>query len=286
MEVKRKGESYIKVTIFYTQMDEKIYILTAAKFLEICGCNAGAAIYSLLPTVDKKPEYYKGLYGHILENQPALLDSALEIFTGRHTDVAKGSYTYTRIKEEKESFLNLVGHAKQFTKIPSIISDDKVSSALSLISHSYIDSFFWPIQFFVPHSSTCCGQWGLWDKIDYIKLKELFNKKETVFSLMKIITGSNIWDTKMKLDNFQLIVRRRLVKEKLLNKKLDPAAMIKAMIIRLGELARPNINYEIVDYSIRSFFTYLGVKKYLRVDREILFLRKFEEEFMDVLAKI
>lgn len=57
------------------------------------------------------------------------------------------------------------------------------------------------------------------------------------------------------------------------------------MIIRMGEMAKPDINYEIIDYSIRSFFTYLGINKYLRVDREIKFLRRFEEEMIKILRE-
>jgi hypothetical protein len=267
-------------------MDEQIYILTAAKFLEMCGCDKDTAIYSILPTIDKKPEHYKKLYGHILKNQPELLDCALEIFTGKRTEVARSSYAYTRVKEEKESFLNLFGQARKLAKLPSTISSNKLAAALSLISHSYMDSFFYPIQFFLPHSSVCSGQWGFWDKIDYLKFIENIYQKGTMKLLTKKLLKSNVWGTKFKPGDFPEIVKRRLLKEKLLGKKLNPEAMIKAMIIRMGELATPSINYEVIDFSIRSFFTYLGVKKYLRVDREILFLRRFEKEFTKILASL
>ena len=54
----------------------------------------------------------------------------------------------------------------------------------------------------------------------------------------------------------------------------------------MGEMAKPDINYEVIDYSIRSFFTYLNTNKYLRVDRETKFLRMFEKEIIGRWQKI
>ena len=57
--------------------------------------------------------------------------------------------------------------------------------------------------------------------------------------------------------------------------------MIKAIIIRMGELAIPSINYETIDFVIRDIFTYLHVDKYKRVDLEMEFLKRFEEEIIN-----
>jgi hypothetical protein len=59
--------------------------------------------------------------------------------------------------------------------------------------------------------------------------------------------------------------------------------MIKAMIIKMGEGGRPFINYEIVDFSIREFFTYLKEKKYVRVDKEMKFLERLDKEIVAIL---
>ena len=138
----------------------------------------------------------------------------------------------------------------------------------------------------MPHSSICSGHWDFWDKINYLELTKKIHQKETTKLLCKKLLESNIWKTKFHPNDFPEIVKRRLIKEKLLDKKLNAEAMIKAIIIRIGEMAKPSINYEIIDFSIRSFFTYLGVKQYMRVDREILFLRRFEEEFKKILTEI
>lgn len=265
-------------------MKEQMHILIASKFLEVCGSDKAATIYSIIPTIGK--DYYGNLYSHTLKNHPVLLESALEIFTGKRTNIAKSSYAYSKIKEEKEVFLNLLGKARHIIKIPGTISDDKIAAALSLITYIYTDTFFRPTQFFLPHSSVCSGHWNFWDKINYLELASKIQQKETTKSINKKLLKSNIWKTNFHPDDFPEIVKRRLLKEKLLEKKLNPEAMIKAIIIRMGELAKPSINYEVIDFSIRSFFTYLGVKQYLRVDREMLFLRRFEEEMMKILIEI
>lgn len=267
-------------------MDNETHIVLASKLLEICGQNKDTIIYSVLPNLDKEPIYFKGIYAHNLKNLPIILDSALEIFTGKKTQVARNSYIFTKIKKNKDEFLNSLSLVKDLIKYKEArIGDNKMNAALCLTSHLYFDTFTQPLQAFIPHASPSSGQWLFWDNIDYLTFKESFNKKNFVFNLRKKILDSNVWNFKSKPKDFPLIVQRRLLKEKLFDKPLNPESMIKAMIIRLGEIAKPDINYEIIDYSIRSFFTYLGVKKYLRVDREIEFLRRLEKEIIKILKE-
>lgn len=265
-------------------MDNGTHIVLASKLLEICGQGKNSVIYSILPNLDKEPVYFKGVYTHNLENLPIVLDSTLEIFSGKRTNVAKNSYIFTKIKENKDEFMNCLGLVKDLINYKeSKIGDNKVNAALCLVSHLYFDSFTQPLQVFIPHASPCSGQWFFWDKINYLSFKESFNQKNFFFDFRKKIIDSDVWNFKPKPKDFPLIIQRRLTKEKLFNKPLSPESMIKAMIIRLGEMAKPDINYEIIDYSIRSFFTYLGVKQYLRVDREIMFLRRLEEEIKTIV---
>jgi len=266
-------------------MDSKTYIIIAAKLLEVCGQDKGAAIYSLIPLENSRQEYYEKIQGQSLENKPLLLNSALELLSGVKTGVAKNSHVYTTIKEEREELLKQLGDVKLLINLPSTISHDKISAALSLVSHSYVDCFFHPVQFFLPHSSACCGQWELWERNNYFELLKKTNEKEFQFNFRDKLIVSKIWNIKFNPEHFSEIVRRRLSKEKAFDKKLNLEAMIKAMVIRMGEMAKPTINYEVIDYSIRSFFTYLGVKKYLRVDREIKFLIELEKEIMTLLGE-
>ncbi|GEM_PF-1613308 len=266
-------------------MDSITHIALSRKLLEACGCDIEASIYSVLPVIDEKPSYFKGVYCHILGNHPKVLDNALQIFTSDKINSKKKSYEYNRLVGQRESIFSVLDKSKEASSNEGSvkISDNKIDAALALISHSYFDCFMRPVQFFVPLSSSCSGQWSFWDKIDYLGFIEKCNEKENVFSFRERMVESSVWKLKMGLDDFPLIVKKRLLKEKAFGKKLNPENMIKAMIIRMGELASPSINYEIIDYSIRSFFTYLKVKKYLRIDREIFFLRELEKEIKEVL---
>ena len=253
----------------------------SVKLLEACGCDIDPAVYSFVPTADEDIR----LYTHSLHNLPLLVDSSIEIFTGKKTDVAKSSIYYKHLKKEQENIL------KRFNDVSSLVNakgnikikDGKTPAGLAAISHLYFDSFIRPIQFFLPHSSGCSGKWDFWDSIDFFSFKERLENKEFNFEVREKIIKSKVWNFKFDLKEFPVIVQRRLMKEKLFGKKLNPEAMIKAMIIRLGEMGRPFINYEIIDFSIREFFVYLGAKKYLRVDREMLFLRRLDEEIMRII---
>jgi len=111
----------------------------------------------------------------------------------------------------------LTNHKEQ-TKI----SQNKTNAALSAISSLYFDAFTKPVQLFLPHSSACSGKWNFWDSIDFFVFKEKLQNKEFNFNFREKIMKSEVWNTKFDLKIFPMIVQRRLIKEKLLDKKLNP----------------------------------------------------------------
>ena len=264
-------------------MDKLTNGVLSAKLLEVCGCDIDYTPYSFISIADENLK----LYTHSLHNIPYLIDSSIEILTGKKTEAAKNSIYYKHLKKEQENIL------KKFNDVCSLINtkgkikigENKTYAGLSAISNLYFDSFTRPIQFFLPHSSVCSGRWDFWDNIDFFSFKEKLQDKKFNFEVREKIIQSKVWNTKFDSKEFPFIVQRRLIKEKLLNKKLNPEGMVKAMIIRLGELGRPLINYEILDFSIREFFTYLGVNKYQRIDREINFLQKLDNEVIKILKE-
>lgn len=260
-------------------MNSSLSLLFVKKLNELCGLDDDNLIYSLLPSISNDH--------HSLNSSPLIIDSGIQILANQKTNAPKSSDTYKRIKEEKEKLFNILSESKGSLKIKEVkAGDDKIGAALAVISSIYFNTFTTPTQFFLPHTSLFSGYWDFWDKVNYLELKQKSEKKEVVFKIKNKLAKSDVWGIKFKPEDFPEIVKRRLAKEKLFYKKLDPAAMIKAMIIRMGELAKPSINYEVIDFSIRSFFTYLEVKQYLRIDREILFLRRFEEEMKGILASV
>jgi hypothetical protein len=261
-------------------MDKITKGILGTKLLETCGCDINSAIYAFVPNIGED----LSLSTHNLHNLSQILDSAIEIFTGNKTQVAKSSTYYIRLKKEHENFLKLFGdvcglanHKEQIK-----ISQNRTYAALSALSCLYFDTFTKPVQFFLPHSSACSGRWEFWDSIDFFAFKEKLQNKKFNFNFRAKIMKSKVWNTKLDLDSFPVIVQRRMIKEKLLDKKLNPASMIKAMIIKMGEMGRPFINYEAIDFSIRELFTYLGEKKYTRVDREMEFLKRLDKEIITI----
>ena len=262
-------------------MNELTKGVLSVKLLEACGGDINSAIYTFIPMEDEGIR----LYTHSLHNLPQILDSAVEVFTGNKTEVAKNSIYYKYLKKEQENILKIFSDVCYLINYKGQIkiSQNRTYASLSAISHLYFDSFIMPIQFFLPHSSVCSGKWNFWDSIDFFTFKEKLQNKKFNFNFREKIIKNKIWDIKFDLNEFPFIVQRRLIKEKVLDKKLNPEAMIKAMIVKIGEMGRPFINYEILDFSIREFFTYLGVKKYQRIDREIEFLRRLDKEIIKII---
>lgn len=262
------------------------YVNFAEMILKSCNCDSDTAIFSTLPSIDFfMKETERNLYTHGISIAPSLLNSAKDVFSSTNTKITKSLPEYIAMKKNKIEFLNSVSKQSLNPLGFSSISNDEISEILSILTHIYLDSFFIPIHGFLPNASLCCGQWSLWDNIDYLKLRYYSQDRNFLRNICLSMNKSVVWNIKLKADDFPLIVRRRLMRENLLDKPLDSAAMIKAIVIRLGELCRPNISYEVLDYSIREIFTYLKFNRYLRSDRELLFLSLFEEDFKLILQK-
>ncbi len=101
-------------------MDWGTHFILAAGMLDSCGCDKGATIYSVLPVIDRIPAHFHRVYAHILENQPKILDAAIEIFTGKETCTDKDSYEYKRIKEDEEMLQGYLKESKE------VIADDAI----------------------------------------------------------------------------------------------------------------------------------------------------------------
>ena len=62
--------------------------------------------------------------------------------------------------------------------------------------------------------------------------------------------------------------------------------MIKAIIIRLGELGRPFVGYDAVDYSIRNLFSRMKINRYIRSDRELKYLQGIENKIKNTILEL
>lgn len=263
-------------------MDELTKGILGAKLLEACDCEINNSIYAFIPSIaDIK------IYTNSLHVAPQILESSINLLAGKKPNIPRKSVYFTNLKRNEEKiislFENLCGYMDY--RGQKKIGQNKIEAALSYIGGVYFNAYAAPIQFFLPHSSACSGKWEFWDSIDYFDFSRKLQNKEFIFGFRDKIMKSKAWSIKFGLQDFPLIVQRRLLKEKMIDKKLNPEAMIKALIIKLGEMGRPFINYEIIDFSIREFLTYLGTTKYLRVDREMEFLNRLDNDVIKILKE-
>lgn len=265
-------------------MDTKIKFLLTCKLFEQCDLPKENAVYVFLLDNNNDTSLFPRTYTNSLSNLPRFLEGARELYCNKKSSLARDSYELRKMTEQREEIINIISENRGLLGLNEMkMSDDITSISLAMLAGIYLKSFIRPVQFFLPHSSSCSGQWSFWEDNNYFELIERINNKQTILKSFDSLSKSDLWNIKFEPEDFPEIVKRRLEKDDAFNKKLDPNALMKAMIIRMGEIARPNINYEIIDYTIRSFFTDLNVKNYLRVDREIRFLRMFEKEIMSLL---
>lgn len=280
-------------------MDWGTHMVLAAKLLESSKLDVGAAVYSVIPVIDQKPAHFHRVYAHILENQPDFLDVTLELFNRpeiakrdfktleqfisgkigdlekefnqappadavKRRNIEKKIYAFRRIGEETPGFIKLLDDARDVVgdERVSKISTDKLSAAVSLLSHTFFDTYNNPVQIFLPICSLCSAQWDFWSKIDYMKFRGDFYKPESIIPFRKEIAESTVWHVTLK-----------------------PEALMKAMIIRLGEMGQPAIPYEIVDMGVRDFLRYMNVDEYQRADAELKFLHDLEDEISSIIYK-
>jgi hypothetical protein len=296
-------------------MDWETHLILSGKLLKSCGLSMGGCIYSVLPAIDIKPLAFHRQYAHVLANQTLILDAATEIYSMEefktrdfealkhktasklallktesekleHGNVTKMEkryarnriYFYERVAETAEEFVNkeLRTAVKILGKEAEDVSTDLATAAVSLVSHTYFDTFNNPVSVFYPYAPNYAAQWLFWEEIDYLDFKETFYDEENIIQFREKIRDSSAWvsDVDPTIER-NPVIRERIEKE--MGKPYNPYALVKAMIERLGDLAL-GINYKAVDMSVREFLAYLGCKEMVHADRERLFLLNVERE--------
>jgi hypothetical protein len=237
-------------------LDHLTHIVMSYKLLQSCGCDERAVIYSLLPALDREPAHFHRVYGHIISNFPKILTTAIHVFADNNVSVNENSYEYERISKDREYYLSLVKTASAIIKDDSILnpSSRKLDGGLSLLSHIYFDTYNNPVQAFLPDAVHSSGQWDFWSNVGYLTFR-----------------------TKFYRDNIISVFREELFNDKLWDVKVDPYTLVKAMIIRLGDLSMPGVKYEVVDWKIREYLRFLGLDEYKRPDRELQFCKNLEK---------
>jgi len=263
----------------------------------ICNQDLRTSYLGNIPAYISRGQFYNSMHTYALSNLPELLEVAAETFTT--FEKLKLDETQTRqllsphiesIRQEIQNSTNfnhryyykkqilfynqILDHSKELisqyqglsreSHLPSdeFFKENQVGFFLSFVSYIYFDLWMAPRQLFFPDKSTCSGAWSVWEEIDYFQLTEFMHSNESGQSFGDALYDHVFW-----------------------KEKLDSYAMVKAMIIRMGELGNPSIPYGIVDWNIRIFLRFLGVSNYIRCDRELEFLKSHEVVFNQLLIK-
>jgi hypothetical protein len=296
-------------------MDWETHLILAGKLLKSCDLSIGGCIYSLLPTIDIEPLAFHRQYAHVLINQTLVIDAAAEIYgtpefketnfsalikkiggklealIKNQQKVEKGGasriekrlardrvYFYKRVAETSEQFVKeeLREAVRILGKQVEDVSTDKVTAAVSIVSHTYFDTFNNPVSAFYPYSPNYAAHFSFWEEIDYLNFKETFYEAENIARFRESMGDSSVWIANVDpTSERDPVIRERIEKE--MGKPYNPRAVVKAMIERLGDLA-PGIRYEAVDRAVRDFLAYMGCKEIVHCDRERLFLLNVERE--------
>ena len=263
----------------------------------VCSQDSRTSYFGNLPAYISRGQFYNSAHTYALSNLPELLEIAVGTFAlfekykldetqtreslkpiiesiqqeiqnstnfNHRYYYKKQILFYTQIldhsKELISQYLNLSG--EQGLPLDEFFKNNQLGFFLSFISYIYFDLWVAPRQLFFPGKSTCSGAWDVWENIDYFQLTEHIHVNEGFIGFGPALYEHSFW-----------------------NEKLDPEAMVKAMIIRMGELGKPAIPYSIVDWNIRIFLRFLGVSDYKRCDRELEFLKSHERIFDQLLIE-
>jgi len=296
-------------------MDWETHFILSGKLLKSCNLPTGGCIYSVLPAIDIEPLAFHRQYAHVLANQTLILDAATKIYCmeefkdrdfnalKRKTDAKLDTlkveleklegddatkmekrsarnkiYFYKRVAETAVGFINkeLSAAAKILGKEAEDVSTDLATAAVSLVSHTYFDTFNNPVSVFYPYAPNYAAQWSFWEEIDYLDFKETFYEENNINQFREKMRDSSAWVTDVDpTAERNPVIRERIEKE--MGKPYNPYALVKAMIERLGDLAL-GINYKAVDMGVRDFLAYLECREIVHSDRERLFLLNVERE--------
>jgi len=269
--------------------------------MESCGLDQNAAYFANLPAFISEGPFQGSMFTHALSNLPDLLEVTEDIFSSMEKNgqnVEKTSKALdAKLQATKQSIQNannfmeshfykkrLLIYDKvlyqldeirlQYEKVTGLsclppakfFKENQMALMLSFVSSIYLNLWTAPRQIFPPMTSVCSGAWPLWNSIDTTQMAE------------------RLWSDVGK-DDFC----SNLFEESHWLEQLNGISILKAIIIRMGEMGSPPISYSIVDWHIRILLRYLGVNDYIKVDTELNFLKNHEHRlealFQEVFKK-
>jgi len=218
---------------------------------------------------------------------PALADLAADLARLRADRTAEKAavreafnrhYCVSRLSEDLEKFFAELDRA-----VPSLgpgileVSTDRTAAAVAFLSHTYFLTYTYPPMPFLPFSPMAAQQIAFVEAVDYFEFTGIFSRADHpgAQAFRRALLGApDLWDLAVPVaDEPDPVIRRRMLEQN--GKPLQPVALVKAMIERLGALC-PGIEHAAVEQGVQHFLRYLGCVQVVHADREHRFLRRLE----------
>ena len=218
---------------------------------------------------------------------PALADLTAEVARLRVDGTAEKAavreavnrhYCVTRLTEDLETFFTELDRS-----VPSLgsgileVSTDRMAAAVAFLSHTYFLTYTYPPMPFLPFSPMAAQQIAFVEAVDYFEFTGIFARPghpEAEAFRRTILEAPDLWDLTVPVaDEPDPVIRRRMQEQN--GKPLQPVALVKAMIERLGALC-PGIEHAAVEKGVQLYLRYLGCVQVVHADREHRFLRRLE----------
>lgn len=211
-------------------MDSLTHVFFAYKLLESSGQDTAAAICSLFPQIDRKPAYLHRMYAHPFFKIRKLAECGADVYkNGRIRAGCEDRYEWIRFMEERS---RIISFGKEFGNVSGLclpeFDPDIRSVLIAYVSHTYQDIFNNPMQAFLPHSVYPCGKWKLWTELDP-DFRIVLYQPSVIGDFRSEFFNDNIWRT-----------------------RLDPTALIYAMIDRTESASVAKLRGEMVENAFES----------------------------------
>lgn len=274
------------------------HIAFSRHILKHCGLEERVACFAILPVFINKGPSHHSIFSHALVNLPDLMEVWVEVLDFIETknqdtkiiqksfnetlqslkqDIQnatnyeersyfkKRSYFYEQLSKELSNVCDHYIRVANESSLPSVqfFRENQLALFLSISSYIYFDLWITPRQIFSPMTYGCSGTWDLWKDIDYSGLVQSFRDQEESEDF------SSRW-----FEQYQCTA------------KFDGFAMLKALIVRMGELGSSSISYSVVDWHIRILLRYVGANVYKRIDTELEFLESHAGHLESCFRKV
>ncbi|SET49481.1 hypothetical protein SAMN05421676_10596 [Salinibacillus kushneri] len=203
-------------------MDRFSHVELAKGLLRISNENINVSYMSILPLVDGAPSFLHRLHCHPLSKASTVVDAAKVVFgyEGDHIpQISEDVFELKRFRQEKHQFIEVFNKlVKGYTNKGMEVSVG-YGPLLSVISHTYFDTFNNAVQAFTPYESYCAGQYDMWHEIDYFNYRIKWYQE----------TAPQ--------------VRQKVLEEKFWNDySFTSKEMVKGMIDRIAHYTQPSVS--------------------------------------------